>query len=134
MGSDLSWKPRLWRPLLLSIVLLQLGGSSEGKKSWRPGRQSSHYRRSQGLPARDRGQASGWSPQQQQPAAGAGDAEESFTLDFTAVEGNIDNFMAQIKSLAQSLYPCSAQKLNDDMRLHFLANSSVTCNDGTPAG
>lgn len=59
---------------------------------------------------------------------------ESFPLDFTAVEGNMDNFMVQIKNLAQSLYPCSAQKLDQDMKLHFLKNVSVTCNDGTPAG
>ncbi|CDQ98727.1 unnamed protein product [Oncorhynchus mykiss] len=42
--------------------------------------------------------------------------------------------MTQIKNLAQSLYPCSAQKLDQDMRLHFLDNSSATCNDGSPAG
>ena len=59
---------------------------------------------------------------------------ESFPLDFTAVEGNMDNFMVQIKNLAQSLYPCSAQKLDQDMKLHFLKNESVTCNDGSPAG
>lgn len=59
---------------------------------------------------------------------------ESFPLDFTAVEGNMDNFMTQIKNLAQSLYPCSAQKLDQDMKLHFLENTSVTCNDGSPAG
>ncbi|XP_017333893.1 inactive palmitoleoyl-protein carboxylesterase notum1b [Ictalurus punctatus] len=60
---------------------------------------------------------------------------ESFPLDFTAVQdGNVDTFMEQVKNLAQSLYPCSAQKLEDDMKLHFLENSSVTCNDGTPAG
>lgn len=61
-------------------------------------------------------------------------AAESFPLDFTAVEGNMDNFMVQIKNLAQSLYPCSAQKLDQDMKLHFLKNVSVTCNDGSPAG
>uniref|UniRef100_A0A3Q4IFC2 Notum, palmitoleoyl-protein carboxylesterase n=1 Tax=Neolamprologus brichardi TaxID=32507 RepID=A0A3Q4IFC2_NEOBR len=59
---------------------------------------------------------------------------ESFPLDFTAVEGNMDNFVVQIKNLAQSLYPCSAQKLDQDMKLHFLKNLSVTCNDGSPAG
>uniref|UniRef100_A0AAX7VZ74 Notum, palmitoleoyl-protein carboxylesterase n=1 Tax=Astatotilapia calliptera TaxID=8154 RepID=A0AAX7VZ74_ASTCA len=59
---------------------------------------------------------------------------ESFPLDFTAVEGNMDNFVVQIKNLAQSLYPCSAQKLDQDMKLHFLKNVSVTCNDGSPAG
>ncbi|KAM6972531.1 inactive palmitoleoyl-protein carboxylesterase notum1b [Aplochiton taeniatus] len=59
---------------------------------------------------------------------------ESYPLDFTAVEGNMDNFMTQIKNLAQSLYPCSAQKLDQDMRLHFVNNASVTCNDGSPAG
>ncbi|XP_051529312.1 palmitoleoyl-protein carboxylesterase notum1a-like [Myxocyprinus asiaticus] len=59
---------------------------------------------------------------------------ESFPLDFTAVEGNMDSFMTQVKSLAQSLYPCSSQRLDQDMKLQFLVNSSVTCNDGTPAG
>ena len=59
---------------------------------------------------------------------------ESFALDFTAVEDNMDSFMTQVKNLAQSLYPCSAQKLDNDMKLHFLENTSVTCNDGTPAG
>lgn len=63
-----------------------------------------------------------------------GDTTESFPLDFTAVEENMDNFMTQVKNLAQSLYPCSAQKLDYDMKLHFLENTSVTCNDGTPAG
>ncbi|XP_041839873.1 inactive palmitoleoyl-protein carboxylesterase notum1b [Melanotaenia boesemani] len=62
------------------------------------------------------------------------DGPESFPLDFTAVESNMDNFMVQIKNLAQSLYPCSAQKLDQDMKLHFLKNTSVTCNDGSPAG
>lgn len=59
---------------------------------------------------------------------------ESFPLDFTAVEPNMDNFMVQIKNLAQSLYKCSSQKLDQDMKLHFLNNVSVTCNDGSPAG
>lgn len=59
---------------------------------------------------------------------------ESFPLDFTAVEGNMDNFMAQIKNLAQSLYPCSAQRLDEEMKLHLLHNQSITCNDGSPAG
>ncbi|XP_051532173.1 palmitoleoyl-protein carboxylesterase notum1a-like [Myxocyprinus asiaticus] len=62
------------------------------------------------------------------------DTPESFPLDFTAVEGNMDSFMTQVKSLAQSLYPCSSQRLDQDMKLQFLVNSSVTCNDGTPAG
>ncbi|KAG7267498.1 hypothetical protein CRUP_008259 [Coryphaenoides rupestris] len=61
--------------------------------------------------------------------------EESFPLDFTAVEENMDNFMTQVKNLAQSLYPCSAQRLDHDMKLHLLdKNASVTCNDGTPSG
>ncbi|KAM6940494.1 inactive palmitoleoyl-protein carboxylesterase notum1b [Xenentodon cancila] len=62
------------------------------------------------------------------------EGHESFPLDFTAVENNRDNFMVQIKNLAQSLYPCSAKKLDQDMKLHFLKNTSVTCNDGSPAG
>ncbi|XP_051967491.1 palmitoleoyl-protein carboxylesterase notum1a-like [Xyrauchen texanus] len=65
---------------------------------------------------------------------GQGGQAESFPLDFTAVEGNMDSFMTQVKSLAQSLYPCSSQRLDQDMKLQFLVNSSVTCNDGTPAG
>ncbi|XP_075895273.1 inactive palmitoleoyl-protein carboxylesterase notum1b [Nelusetta ayraudi] len=59
---------------------------------------------------------------------------ESFPLDFTAVEDNMDSFMVQIKNLAQSLYKCSSQKLDQDMKLHLLRNVSVTCNDGSPAG
>uniref|UniRef100_A0A3B5LS22 Notum, palmitoleoyl-protein carboxylesterase a n=1 Tax=Xiphophorus couchianus TaxID=32473 RepID=A0A3B5LS22_9TELE len=66
--------------------------------------------------------------------ADRGDTTESFPLDFTAVEENMDNFMTQVKNLAQSLYPCSAQKLDHDMKLNFLVNTSVTCNDGSPAG
>ncbi|XP_035515460.1 palmitoleoyl-protein carboxylesterase notum1a-like [Morone saxatilis] len=74
-------------------------------------------------------------PQPQPPAHRERvEGAESFPLDFTAVEGNMDNFMVQIKNLAQSLYPCSAQKLDQDMKLHFLKNVSVTCNDGSPAG
>ncbi|XP_033823027.1 inactive palmitoleoyl-protein carboxylesterase notum1b [Periophthalmus magnuspinnatus] len=73
--------------------------------------------------------------QQQAPAyTERVEGTESFPLDFTAVEGNMDNFMVQIKNLAQSLYPCSAQKLDQDMKLHFLKNESVICNDGSPAG
>ncbi|CAN0283626.1 unnamed protein product [Lampetra planeri] len=68
------------------------------------------------------------------PGTPAGsEREESFTLDFTAVEGNVETFMSQIKNLAQSLYSCSAQA-SDDMKLHLISNDSVTCNDGTPAG
>lgn len=59
---------------------------------------------------------------------------ESYSLDFTAVEENMDSFMSQVKNLAQSLYPCSSQKLEHDMKLHYLDNTSVTCNDGSPAG
>ena len=73
-------------------------------------------------------------PPRAEVAPAAGQPVESFPLDFTAVEGNMDSFMAQVKSLAQSLYPCSAQQLNEDLRLHLLLNTSVTCNDGSPAG
>lgn len=103
--------------MLLFLGLLHWGPGGEGRKSWRR-----------------RG------PQQQPAAAArerseaAGQPVESFPLDFTAVEGNMDSFMAQIKSLAQSLYPCSAQNLHQELRLHSLLNSSVTCNDGSPAG
>uniref|UniRef100_A0A673FQD1 Palmitoleoyl-protein carboxylesterase notum1a-like n=1 Tax=Sinocyclocheilus rhinocerous TaxID=307959 RepID=A0A673FQD1_9TELE len=81
----------------------------------------------------------GRNPQQRRPLPTAhyrdrAETTESFSLDFTAVEENMDNFMTQVKNLAQSLYPCSAQKLDYDMKLHFLENTSVTCNDGTPAG
>ncbi|RXN23011.1 palmitoleoyl- carboxylesterase NOTUM [Labeo rohita] len=62
------------------------------------------------------------------------ESPESFPLDFTAVEGNMESFMTQVKNLAQSLYPCSTQKLDQEMKLQFLRNSSVTCNDGSPAG
>ncbi|MEQ2188331.1 hypothetical protein GOODEAATRI_013857 [Goodea atripinnis] len=72
--------------------------------------------------------------QQQQPEQQRMEGPESFPLDFSAVESNMDNFMVQVKNLAQSLYPCSAQKLQQDMKLHLLKNVSVTCNDGSPAG
>ncbi|XP_059684244.1 palmitoleoyl-protein carboxylesterase NOTUM [Gavia stellata] len=97
--------------LLLLLGLLHAGPGGEGRKGWRR----------RGPAARERGEA-------------AAAAAESFPLDFTAVEGNMDSFMAQVKSLAQSLYPCSAQALPHDLRLHLLHNASVTCNDGSPAG
>lgn len=62
------------------------------------------------------------------------DGAESFPLDFTPVEANMDNFLVQIRNLAQSLYKCSTPKVDQDMKLHFLKNVSVTCNDGSPAG
>lgn len=104
--------PRLFHSVLL-LVLLQteaLGARRQRGSRSQPRRASPQYR------------------------AVRGEAAESFPLDFTAVEGNMDNFMTQVKNLAQSLYPCSAQKLDHDMKLHFLENASVTCNDGTPAG
>ncbi|KAK3533683.1 hypothetical protein QTP70_023993 [Hemibagrus guttatus] len=100
-------------PVMLAVLVMVLlvPESSEGRKA-RGGR--TQTRQSQ----RDRTETT-----------------ESFPLDFTAVQdGNVDTFMEQVKNLAQSLYPCSAQKLEDEMKLHFLENSSVTCNDGTPAG
>uniref|UniRef100_A0A8B9JFW6 Notum, palmitoleoyl-protein carboxylesterase n=1 Tax=Astyanax mexicanus TaxID=7994 RepID=A0A8B9JFW6_ASTMX len=42
--------------------------------------------------------------------------------------------MRQVQNLAQSLYPCSTRRLDQDMKLRFLENSTVTCNDGSPAG
>ncbi|XP_078509915.1 palmitoleoyl-protein carboxylesterase NOTUM [Lissotriton helveticus] len=103
--------------VLLFLGLL-LGGprTGESRKSWR--------RRGQQSPV----------PSSTHRSDSGAQPVESFPLDFTAVEGNMDSFMAQIKSLAQSLYPCSAQKLEHDMKLHLLHNTSVTCNDGSPAG
>ncbi|XP_036078586.1 palmitoleoyl-protein carboxylesterase NOTUM isoform X2 [Rousettus aegyptiacus] len=103
--------------VLLLLGLLHWAGGGEGRKTWR--------RRSQQPPP---------PAQRAEAATAAGQPVESFPLDFTAVEGNMDSFMAQVKSLAQSLYPCSAQQLNEDLRLHLLLNTSVTCNDGSPAG
>ncbi|XP_043924156.1 palmitoleoyl-protein carboxylesterase NOTUM [Protopterus annectens] len=104
------------------LLLLQLS-SAVSKKSWRSSRGSPQPRRGSTQPAsgREKGDTGGV-------------AEESFSLDFTAVESNMDDFMTQVKNLAQSLYPCSVQKLDENMKLHFLENTSVTCNDGTPAG
>ncbi|KAM9769183.1 inactive palmitoleoyl-protein carboxylesterase notum1b [Menidia menidia] len=73
-------------------------------------------------------------PQHEQEHRERAEGPESFPLDFTAVESNADSFVAQIKDLAQSLYPCSARGLHADMRLTLLKNVSVTCNDGSPAG
>ncbi|XP_062072092.1 palmitoleoyl-protein carboxylesterase NOTUM [Lepus europaeus] len=108
------------RVLLLLLCLLPWAGGGAARKTWR--------RRGQQPPPPP-------PPAPQTEAApGTGQPVESFPLDFTAVEGNMDSFMAQVKSLAQSLYPCSAQQLNEDLRLHLLLNTSVTCNDGSPAG
>uniref|UniRef100_A0A4W3IQF6 Notum pectinacetylesterase 2 n=1 Tax=Callorhinchus milii TaxID=7868 RepID=A0A4W3IQF6_CALMI len=52
----------------------------------------------------------------------------------TASEGNGDNLVSHVKTLAQTLYQCSKSASTDDMRLNFLRSTSVTCNDGTPAG
>uniref|UniRef100_H2U3J2 Notum, palmitoleoyl-protein carboxylesterase n=1 Tax=Takifugu rubripes TaxID=31033 RepID=H2U3J2_TAKRU len=65
-----------------------------------------------------------------QPPGGA----ESIPLDLTPVKAKADDFLAQLENLAQSLYTCSSHKLDEDMRLQFLKNDSVTCNDGSPAG
>ncbi|MCJ8737477.1 hypothetical protein PDJAM_G00024420 [Pangasius djambal] len=100
-------------PVMLAVLLMVLLvlESSEGRK------------------------ARGGRTQTRQSQRERAETTESFPLDFTAVQdGNVDTFMEQVKNLAQSLYPCSAQKLEDEMKLHFLENSSVTCNDGTPAG
>ncbi|XP_049996380.1 palmitoleoyl-protein carboxylesterase NOTUM isoform X1 [Alexandromys fortis] len=109
--------------VLLLLGLLHWVGGSEGRKTWR--------RRGQQPPQPPPPPPP---PQRAEVAPGPGQPVESFPLDFTAVEGNMDSFMAQVKSLAQSLYPCSAQQLNEDLRLHLLLNTSVTCNDGSPAG
>uniref|UniRef100_A0A8C8S9F6 Notum, palmitoleoyl-protein carboxylesterase n=1 Tax=Pelusios castaneus TaxID=367368 RepID=A0A8C8S9F6_9SAUR len=103
--------------VLVLLGLLHWGPGGEGRKSWRR-----------------RGQQPATVAAERERSEATGQAVESFPLDFTAVEGNMDSFMAQIKSLAQSLYPCSAQNLHHDLRLHLLPNSSVTCNDGSPAG
>ncbi|XP_073653242.1 palmitoleoyl-protein carboxylesterase NOTUM isoform X2 [Tursiops truncatus] len=105
--------------VLLLLGLLHWAGGGEGRKTWR--------RRGQQPPPPP-------PPPRAEAATAAGQPVESFPLDFTAVEGNMDSFMAQVKSLAQSLYPCSAQQLNEDLRLHLLLNTSVTCNDGSSAG
>ncbi|XP_004639524.1 palmitoleoyl-protein carboxylesterase NOTUM isoform X1 [Octodon degus] len=109
--------------VLLLLGLLHCAGGGEGRKTWRRRGQQPAPPPPPPLP-----------PQRTEAAPGTGQPVESFPLDFTAVEGNMDSFMAQVKSLAQSLYPCSAQQLNEDLRLHLLLNTSVTCNDGSPAG
>ncbi|KAM9296446.1 palmitoleoyl-protein carboxylesterase NOTUM [Gastrophryne carolinensis] len=101
--------------MCVTLLLLLSAIPAGSRKSWR--------RRGQQLV-----------PSSRERTEGGGGGGESFPLDFTAVEGNMDNFMAQIKNLAQSLYPCSAQRLDEEMKLHILQNQSVTCNDGSPAG
>lgn len=65
---------------------------------------------------------------------GRSEVEESFPLDFTPVQGNMEAVMRQVQNLAKSLYHCSGRKLDQEMKLRFLDNSTVTCNDGSPAG
>ena len=45
-----------------------------------------------------------------------------------------DSFVGRLKGLAEGQSPCAGMPETNDMRLHSLRNSSVTCNDGTPAG
>lgn len=104
--------------LLLLLGLLPWAGGGQARKTWR--------RRGPPPPPPP--------PPPPEPAPAPEPPVESFPLDFTAVEGNMDSFMAQVKNLAQSLYPCSTQRQRQDLRLHLLLNSSVTCNDGSPAG
>ncbi|XP_061086589.1 inactive palmitoleoyl-protein carboxylesterase notum1b [Conger conger] len=117
MNSCTGYQRRVRSPRLLHSVLLLVLLQSEALSARKQRGSRSQPRRAQPAPPPDRAAAT-----------------ESFPLDFTAVEGNMDSFMTQVKNLAQSLYPCSAQKLDHDMKLHFLENASVTCNDGSPAG
>ncbi|KAK2112385.1 hypothetical protein P7K49_012132 [Saguinus oedipus] len=100
--------------VLLLLGLLHCAGDGEARKTWR--RQGQQPPPPPPLPP---------PPPRTEAAPAAGQPVESFPLDFTAVEGNMDSFMAQVKSLAQSLYPCSAPQLNEDLRLHLLLNTSA---------
>ncbi|XP_073712884.1 palmitoleoyl-protein carboxylesterase notum1a [Misgurnus anguillicaudatus] len=101
---------------LVMLALLECGARADARR-FRGGRNPQPRRPQPSTPHRERAETT-----------------ESFSLDFTAVEENMDSFMSQVKNLAQSLYPCSAQKLEHDMKLHHLDNTSVTCNDGSAAG
>ena len=54
---------------------------------------------------------------------------ESLPSGSTAPDTREDAVLGQAESLKQTLSP-----LDGDMKLHFLKNTSVTCNDGSPAG
>lgn len=51
----------------------------------------------------------------------------------TATEDN-DNLVSNVRTLAQTLHQCSKSTSAEEMKLNFLKSTTVTCNDGTPAG
>ncbi|XP_038048060.1 palmitoleoyl-protein carboxylesterase notum1'-like isoform X1 [Patiria miniata] len=65
---------------------------------------------------------------------GAPEESNEYVLDLNKLDGDPDNLMAQIKHLASALHTCGFSGEMQQMRLFELANRSVTCNDGSPAG
>ncbi|XP_060696916.1 carboxylesterase notum2 [Hemiscyllium ocellatum] len=60
--------------------------------------------------------------------------EELQHVNLTASEGSNNNLVSHVRTLAQSLSQCSKSASPDELKLTFLRNTAVTCNDGTPAG
>ncbi|XP_048477304.1 inactive palmitoleoyl-protein carboxylesterase notum1b, partial [Rhincodon typus] len=60
--------------------------------------------------------------------------EDPRHVNLTASEHGSNNLVSHARIPAQSLYQCSKSASPDEMKLTFLRNTAVTCNDGTPAG
>ncbi|GCB81703.1 hypothetical protein scyTo_0022826, partial [Scyliorhinus torazame] len=60
--------------------------------------------------------------------------EDPPRANLTALEDNSGNLVSHVRTLAQTLYQCSKSATTDELKLNFLKSTTVTCNDGTPAG
>ena len=56
-------------------------------------------------------------------------------LDFDKLErlGHTDSLIRALKDIAQSSHDCGVREV-PRLRRKFLTNTSITCNDGSPAG
>ncbi|KAI8492602.1 hypothetical protein Bbelb_296430 [Branchiostoma belcheri] len=61
-----------------------------------------------------------------------GHLSDEFAIDVTKLADS-EALMTQMKDLAEAVHACGSMGFTD-MKLHKLRNTSVTCNDGSPAG
>ena len=62
-------------------------------------------------------------------------SHNDISLDFNKLEslGHTDSLIRDLKAIAQSSHDCGVREV-PKLRRKFLSNSSITCNDGSPAG
>ena len=60
---------------------------------------------------------------------------KDISLDFNKLEslGHTDSLIRDLKAIAQSSHDCGVREV-PKLRRKFLTNSTITCNDGSPAG